>query len=103
VTSQTRDFDADLDFDRFGMTGFFEAGVLRTSLRMSSSLSGFREIGFAFAMALIQQQNQCPLTKFSIYIHTTLYIATFSHILFRGWRACYSVTPLTSAAGNIAS
>ena len=25
VTSQAWDFDADLDFDRFGMTGFFEA------------------------------------------------------------------------------
>lgn len=50
MTSQARDFDADLDFDRFGMTGFFEAGVLRTCLIMSSSFSGFSDIGFALAI-----------------------------------------------------
>jgi hypothetical protein len=50
VTGQEADFDADLDFDRFGMTGFFEAGVATIILRMSSSFSGFREIGFALAI-----------------------------------------------------
>ena len=50
MTSQARDFDADLDFDRFGMTGFFEAGVLRTALKMSSSFNGLREIGLALAI-----------------------------------------------------
>ena len=50
MTSQEADFDAGLDFDRFGMTGFFEAGVPTIILRMSSSFSGFREIGLALAM-----------------------------------------------------
>jgi hypothetical protein len=46
VTSQARDFDADLDFDRFGMTGFFEAVTFSTAFRISSSFSGCREMGF---------------------------------------------------------
>jgi hypothetical protein len=51
VTSQAWDFDADLELDRFGMTGFFEAVTPKTALRMSLSLSGFSEIGFALAIA----------------------------------------------------
>ena len=51
MTSQARDFDAGLDFNRFGMTGFFEAGVLRTALKISSSFSGLSEIGLALAIA----------------------------------------------------
>ena len=98
MTSQARDFDADLDFDRFGMTSFFEAEVLRTALRMSSSFNGLREIGFALAM--ISRSNNCyPLTKFSIHHHT---ISTFTHPG-SGWRAFYSVTPLTSGVGDTAS
>jgi hypothetical protein len=50
VTSQEADFDADLDFVRFGMTGFFEAGVPTIILSMSSSFNGFSEIGFALAI-----------------------------------------------------
>jgi hypothetical protein len=51
VTSQTRDFDADLGFDRFGMTGFFEAVTDKTALRISSSFIGFNEIGLALAIS----------------------------------------------------
>ncbi len=46
MTSQARDFDADLDFDRFGMTSFFEAGTLITAFTISSKFIGWREIGF---------------------------------------------------------
>ena len=52
MTSQTRDFDADLDFDRFGMTGFVEAGVLRAARMISSSLSGLSDIGLDFGILL---------------------------------------------------
>ena len=50
MTSQARDFDADLDFDRFGMTGFVAAGVFTIILMMSSSFKGLREIGFDLAI-----------------------------------------------------
>jgi hypothetical protein len=40
VTGQPWDFDADLDFDRFGMSGFFEAETSKTALMMSSSFMG---------------------------------------------------------------
>ncbi len=50
MTSQARGFDADLDFDRFGMTGFFEAGLLRTSRMMSSSFIGLSDMGLALAI-----------------------------------------------------
>jgi hypothetical protein len=50
VTSQARDFNADLDFDRFGMTGFFEAVTLSTACKISSSFSGLNDMGFAFAI-----------------------------------------------------
>ena len=46
MTGQEADFDEDLDFDRFGMTGFFEALTFKTALRMSSSFSGLNDIGF---------------------------------------------------------
>lgn len=49
MTRQARDFDADLDFDRVGMTGFFEAGVLRTARKISSSFMGLSDIGLALA------------------------------------------------------
>ena len=45
MTSQEADFDADLDFDRFGMTGFCEALTFNVALMISSSFSGWREIG----------------------------------------------------------
>jgi hypothetical protein len=50
VTRQARDFNADLDFDRFGMTGFLEAVVFKIARRMSSSFRGLSEIGLAFAI-----------------------------------------------------
>ena len=50
MTSQARDFDADLDFDRFLLTGFFEAGAPTMILSMSSSFNGFSEIGLALAI-----------------------------------------------------
>ena len=50
MTSQARDFDADLDFDRFGMTGFFKAVIFTTAFSISSSFIGLREIGFALAI-----------------------------------------------------
>ena len=50
MTSQAWDFDADLDFDRFGMTGFFKAGALSTTLIMSSSFMGLSEMGLAFGI-----------------------------------------------------
>jgi len=47
MTSQARDFDAGLDFNRFGMTGFFEASTSKTALMMSSSFMGWRDMGLA--------------------------------------------------------
>lgn len=65
MTSQAWDFDADLDFDRFGMTGFFEAVAPTIILSMSSSFNGFSEIGLA--LAIPYSSKKCyPLTKFSI-------------------------------------
>lgn len=52
MTSQGRDFDADVDFDRFGMTGFVEALAFRTARRMSSSFSGLRDMGFSLGIVL---------------------------------------------------
>jgi hypothetical protein len=52
VTSQAWDFDADLDFDRFGMTGFFEALTFKTDLIMSSSFIGCKEIGLLLSSIL---------------------------------------------------
>lgn len=46
MTSQTRDFDADLDFDRVGMTDFFEAGVAAKTLMISSSFIGLNDMRF---------------------------------------------------------
>ena len=43
MTGQARDFDADLDFDRFGMTSFCEAGTAKVALMISSSFSGWKE------------------------------------------------------------
>ena len=57
MTSQARDFDADLDFNRFGMTGFVEALDLRTARRMSSSFIGLREIGFSLAISHLRNDN----------------------------------------------
>jgi hypothetical protein len=51
VTSQARDFDADLDFDRFLVTSFFEAVTLKTACKISSSFIGLSDIGFAFAIS----------------------------------------------------
>lgn len=62
MTSQARDFDADLDFDRFGMTGFFEAGVFKTTLRMSSSFIGLSDMGLAFGI-LPSYRKLLPLDK----------------------------------------
>ena len=50
VTGQEADFNADLDFDCFLLTGFYKKVVPKTALRMSSSFSGFRKIGFASAI-----------------------------------------------------
>ena len=66
VTSQEADFDEDLDFDRFGMTGFFEAVTPKTALRMSSSFIGFNEIGLALA---ISYRKLLGLTKSSYNSH----------------------------------
>jgi hypothetical protein len=46
VTGQEADFDEDLDFDRFGMTGFVEGLTFNTACNISSSLKGCREMGF---------------------------------------------------------
>jgi hypothetical protein len=40
VTGQEADFNAGLGFDRFGMTGFFEAVTFSTACNISSSFSG---------------------------------------------------------------
>jgi len=40
MTRQEGDFDADLDLDRFGMTGFREALTPKVALIISSSLRG---------------------------------------------------------------
>jgi hypothetical protein len=69
VTSQAWDFDADLDFNRFGMTGFFEAVTDKTALRISSSFIGFNEIGLALAISLLYRKL-LGLTKCSYDSHT---------------------------------
>lgn len=46
MTGQEADFDADLDFDRFGVTGFFEAVDPKRALSASSNVRGLSEIGF---------------------------------------------------------
>ena len=80
MTSQEADFDADLDFDRFGMTGFFEAGVSTIILNMSSSFNGFSEIGLALAMFSCCRvvHNTTILTEVFSDDHTRA-LATFSH------------------------
>ena len=50
MTGQEADFDEDLDFDRFGMTGFFEAVDPSKAFSASSNFNGFSEIGFSLAM-----------------------------------------------------
>ena len=66
MTSQEADFDAGLDFDCFLLTGFFEAVTLNTALRMSSSFSGFKEIGFALAILLIAKEYY-QLDRIAVY------------------------------------
>jgi hypothetical protein len=51
MTRQEEDFDARLDFDRFGVTSFLEAVESNSAFNASSNLSGFREIGFSLAMS----------------------------------------------------
>ena len=50
MTGQEADFDAGLDFDRFGMTGFFETVAFKTARSMSSSFIGFSDMGLALAI-----------------------------------------------------
>ena len=51
MTSQEADFDEDLDFDCFLVTGFLEAVAPSKTFRASSKLSGFSEMGFSFGMS----------------------------------------------------
>lgn len=72
MTGQEADFDAGLDFNRFLLTGFFEAEVLRTARRISSSFIGFSEIGLALAIWsywLLQNNTLLTAEPHSYIIH----------------------------------
>ena len=50
MTGQEADFDEDLDFDCFGVTGFFETVEPNKAFNASSNFRGFSEIGFSLAI-----------------------------------------------------
>ena len=72
MTGQEADFDADLDFDRFGMTGFCEALTSKTALRMSSSFIGYREMGLPwlpfFICQIILRSEALDLQKLNFFL-----------------------------------
>lgn len=65
MTRQEADFDAGLDFDRFGMIGFFEALTLSIAFNTSSSFNGCSEIGFersvCFRFGIVVRPSVCEV------------------------------------------
>jgi hypothetical protein len=69
VTGQEADFDEDLDFDCFLLTGLFEAvDPDNRAFSASSNFRGFSEIGFSLAM-LSLYRKLLGLTKYQYDSH----------------------------------